>query len=101
MALERSGSRTPSCSLTAAAACLIEASAQIIRRSSRRPEIGKLSTARWVWAPQYASSGTATSPMESFSMRVMPGTLRRLPTSGEEPGEEVAQPGGGGSEVEL
>ena len=57
--------------MTAAAACLIEASAQIMRRSSRSPEMGKLSTARWVCAPQYASSGTDTSPIESFSIRAM------------------------------
>ena len=71
MAFDRAGSSRPSRSLTAAAACLIEASAQIMRRSSRSPEMGKLSTARWVCAPQYASSGTDTSPIESFSIRAM------------------------------
>ncbi len=36
----------------------------------RWPEIGKLSTARWVEAPYMASAGTSISPMESRSMRV-------------------------------
>src|SRR6476619_4255565 len=31
--------------------------------------MGKLSIARWVWAPHLASRGTRTSPMESFSTR--------------------------------
>jgi hypothetical protein len=34
-----------------------------------RPEIGKFSTARWVWAAHLASAGTLTSPIESRSMR--------------------------------
>jgi hypothetical protein len=34
------------------------------------PEIGKLSTARWVEAPYSASAGTAISPIESRSIRV-------------------------------
>ncbi|MFB9074495.1 hypothetical protein ACFFX0_26190 [Citricoccus parietis] len=33
------------------------------------PEIGKFSTARWVWARYRASTGTLTSPMVSCSMR--------------------------------
>ncbi len=40
------------------------------RRGNRSPEIGKLSTARWVEAPYKASAGTAISPIESRSMRV-------------------------------
>ena len=35
----------------------------------RSPEIGKFSTARWVWAPHLASTGTRTSPIESCSIR--------------------------------
>ena len=35
-----------------------------------RPEMGKFSTARAVWAPHSASSGTRTSPMVSCSPRV-------------------------------
>jgi hypothetical protein len=34
------------------------------------PEIGKFSTARWVWAPYRALAGTLTSPKESFSIRI-------------------------------
>ena len=63
---------------TAAAAPLIRASASIERGSSGCPEIGKFSTARWVWARHMASAGTRTSPMESCSMRkpLMPTRLR-------------------------
>ncbi len=46
-----------------AAAVLIRASAPICAGSSGVPEIGKFSTARWVWARQSASAGTRTSPM--------------------------------------
>lgn len=38
-------------------------------RSNGRNEIGKLSTARWVWARHSAFLGTLTSPMVSCSMR--------------------------------
>src|SRR5687768_7682032 len=38
-------------------------------RGIARPEIGKLSTARWVCAPYIASAGTFSSPMLSRSMR--------------------------------
>src|SRR5262245_38271178 len=34
-----------------------------------RPETGKFSIARWVWAPHRASAGTCTSPMVSCSTR--------------------------------
>ncbi len=37
-----------------AAAALMAARAAISERSIRIPEIGKFSTARWVWAPQRA-----------------------------------------------
>ena len=30
--------------------------------------MGKFSRLRWVWAPQYLSAGTRTSPMESCSI---------------------------------
>ncbi len=33
------------------------------------PEMGKFSTARWVWAAYLARRGTWTSPIESCSMR--------------------------------
>ena len=52
-----------------AAAPLMAASAEINDRSTVRPEIGKFSIARWVWACHLASLGTLTSPMESCSMR--------------------------------
>src|SRR5881296_2998801 len=39
------------------------------RRPNRIPLIGKFSIARCVWAPQYASLGTLSSPRKSFSMR--------------------------------
>ncbi len=55
--------------LTAAASPLIWASARISRGSIVKPEIGKFSTARWVWAPYRASIGTFTSPIESCSVR--------------------------------
>ena len=45
------------------------ASAPISSRSMGVPEIGKFSTARWVWARHFAQAGTRTSPMESCSMR--------------------------------
>ena len=53
---------------TSAAAPLICASAAINPRSMRSPEMGKFSTARCVCAPQRASAGTLTSPMESCSI---------------------------------
>ena len=39
--------------------------------SMRWPLMGKLSTARWVWAPYRASTGTCSSPMLSRSIRVL------------------------------
>src|SRR5687767_970847 len=62
-------SRTLRRALTSAAAPLISASAAIKTRSMVRPEMGKCSTARWVWAAHFASAGTLTSPIESCSMR--------------------------------
>ncbi len=69
MARARSGGSTPSSPLTMAAAPLIDASAPIRSRDSRSPEMGKFSIARWVCAPHRAPAGTATSPIESCSMR--------------------------------
>ena len=40
-------------------------------RGIRWPEIGKFRTARWVDAPYSASAGTAISPIESRSVRVV------------------------------
>jgi hypothetical protein len=64
-----SAGRTPSEALTPAAAPLIAASAAMSSRSIGVPEMGKFSTARWVWARHFAQAGTRTSPMESCSMR--------------------------------
>src|SRR3712207_1721461 len=61
--------RTPRSALTRAAAPLMAASAAMSSRSMGVPEIGKFSTARWVWARHLAQAGTRTSPMESRSMR--------------------------------
>ena len=55
--------------LTRAASAFTSPSARTRADGSGSPEIGKFSTARWVWAPQYASAGTRTSPMESCSTR--------------------------------
>jgi hypothetical protein len=62
-------SSTPSSAFTFAAAPLMRASASMWARSMRCPEIGKFSTARWVWARHFASTGTRTSPIESCSIR--------------------------------
>jgi hypothetical protein len=62
-------SSTPMSLLTRAAAALTSPSARICARSSPRPEIGKFSTARWVWARHSASAGTCTSPIVSRSIR--------------------------------
>jgi hypothetical protein len=69
MASAMSDSITPSRALACAAAPLMRASAAISEASRRTPEIGKFSTARWVWAPHRAVAGTRTSPMLSCSMR--------------------------------
>jgi hypothetical protein len=69
MASETSLSSTPSPAFTLAAAALILARASMCARSIRCPEMGKFSTARWVWARHLASAGTRISPMESCSMR--------------------------------
>jgi hypothetical protein len=60
---------TPRSALVAAAAALIWASAWMWVRSRWAPEIGKFSTARWVWARHSASAGTRTSPIVSRSTR--------------------------------
>ena len=50
MASDTSGASTPSSEFAIAAARLIWASAAMWGPASPRPEIGKFSTARWVWA---------------------------------------------------
>src|SRR5882757_509226 len=64
----------PSRPFTRAQAALTNPNARICARSSPRPEIGKFSTARCVWARHSASTGTRTSPIVSCSTRksVMP-----------------------------
>ena len=69
IASARSPSISPRSRLTDATAALMRASASIWARSSRTPEIGKFSTARWVWARHFAEVGTCTSPIESRSTR--------------------------------
>src|SRR5262249_25824812 len=64
-----SGASNPSSLLTLAQAPFSRPNARIWVRSSPRPEIGKFSTARWVWARHNAFAGTRTSPMVSCSMR--------------------------------
>src|SRR6185312_5649892 len=59
----------PAATLTSAAAALIRPSARMNSRGRHRPDTGKLSMARWVWAPYSASAGTCSSPMLSCSMR--------------------------------
>ena len=54
---------------SAATAPLMSASAAINKRSMCSPEMGKLSTARCVWACHLAWAGTRTSPMVSCSIR--------------------------------
>jgi len=51
MAAAGSGGRRPSAALASAAASLMSPSARMKGRGKRRPLTGKLSTARWVWAP--------------------------------------------------
>ena len=62
-------SSTPSSLFARAAAFLTWASAWMWAGSRPWPEIGKFSTARWVWARYRAEAGTRTSPMVSCSMR--------------------------------
>ena len=69
IAVASAASIVPFAARAAAEAPLIQASAPMRSRSIARPEIGKFSTARWVWARHLASVGTRTSPIESFSMR--------------------------------
>ena len=64
-----SGSSSPRSARTRAPKPLIRASPRISSRSIGWPEIGKFSTARWVWARHLARAGTRTSPIESCSTR--------------------------------
>ena len=68
MAPATSSSITPNSALTAAAAALMRANARMWAGSRPRPDTGKFSTARWVWARQSASAGTRTSPIVSRSI---------------------------------
>src|SRR5918911_4509348 len=72
IAAATSWSSRPRLPLASAAARLTSPIARRKRRGNGCPEIGKLSTARWVEAPYNASSGTCTSPIESRSVRVGP-----------------------------
>src|SRR5215469_1107655 len=76
-----SAGSTPSSAFTMAAAPLIDASAAIMSRESGSPDISKFCTARWVWAPHSASAGTATSPIESCSIR-KPAGMSAMTASG-------------------
>src|SRR5215471_4506888 len=69
--------RSPSRALARAAAILMRTVASTKAGWARRPEMGKFSTARAVWAPQSAPAGTRTSPIVSFSIRVLGPLLRR------------------------
>ena len=60
---------SPRSLFTCAQAALSRAMARIWFRSRPRPEIGKFSTARWVWARHRALAGTRTSPIVSCSIR--------------------------------
>ena len=70
IALARALGMAPRFALASAQAALTRPSARRKARGMRQPETGKLSTARWVWMPQRASTGRASSPRLSFSMRV-------------------------------
>ena len=69
MASALAGSSRPRRARTRAPAPLIRARPAIRSRSIDVPEMGKFSTARWVWARHFAAAGTRISPIESFSMR--------------------------------
>ncbi len=69
MASACSAGRRPRSLLTMAQAAFSRPMARIWADSRPRPEIGKFSTARWVWACHSAFTGTLTSPMVSCSMR--------------------------------
>ena len=69
MASAFSAGSLPRSLLTCAQAAFSRPSARIWVRSRPRNEIGKFSTARWVWARHRAFTGTRTSPMVSCSMR--------------------------------
>lgn len=92
-----SGSSTFSSAFTLAAAALIRASASMWARSSRCPEIGKFSTARWVCARHLACAGTFTSPIESCSTRyvvssAVPSMVFRPPDADEHAGCSTYSP---------
>ena len=65
-------SSTPSSTLAWAAAFFTRVRARTMPRGRVSVPMRKFSRERWVWAPQGASWGTRTSPMESCSMRYAP-----------------------------
>src|SRR5512140_3455539 len=71
MALAFLRGRRPSRALTRAAAILMDTVASTKAGCARSPEMGKFSSARAVWAPHRALAGTRTSPIVSFSTRVL------------------------------
>ncbi len=68
IAAPAAGSMTPSRALVSAAQPLIVARAWMTSGETPSPLIRKLWMARWVLAPQSASTGTAMSPRESCSV---------------------------------
>ncbi len=72
MASATSSSKTPKAPFARAAASFTVPRPRMSERWRRIPETGKFSTARCVWAPQRAPTGTRTSPIESRSIRKPP-----------------------------
>ena len=69
MASARARSSRPRCPLTTAADALTSARARTKASGIGRPEMRKLSRARWVCAPHRALAGTCSVPMLSCSRR--------------------------------
>src|SRR4051812_16763352 len=80
MASATSLSSTFSLALATAAEPFRPARALIRADSTRSPEMGKFSTARWVWACHLARAGTRTSPIESCSIRNSSLMARTVPS---------------------
>ena len=74
----RSRSSLPRAQLAAAQAALRWAKARMRSAGIFSVPMGKFSRLRWVWAPQYLSAGTLTSPMVSCSMRYSKGSFLLL-----------------------
>src|SRR5574337_2165464 len=88
-----SGDSSPKSLFTCAQAPFNRPRARIWVRSRPRPEIGKFSTARWVWARHRAFAGTRTSPMVSCSMRYSVSAICRRPRSSKVLGQGVGGAG--------